>query len=464
MAPRRPSLGLSQQRLGEPGAGPGVGRAGPPGSGGQCQVGAGRLRAALGQGQPAREHPGLQRGDGPAGGLELDRAGAHPADRDGRERLGRPLWSVVRVAGGGDVGLQLGPPGQRQPLRAAEPGEGPCGVGGRRPCGVEVVVEQGGGRQQQLRLRQVHLALAGRERRHGRLGVLPGLGDQAHREQQGRAVDQQGPFLQPHPAVAGRGRVEVLERGGDVAAAGEHAPEVLLHVGLGQGQPVVGAQLLRAHQVGLGGGELPSGAEHDAAVGQGAGLPRGVAGPSQHRQCPTQVLECLVDATDLLQDRGPLDAGPRRTDPGQLVQCRLDRGDGLRRRAAQHQCRGEAHVCLGAELWARRPAGRGDRAAQPRHRDVQPVALHRGHAGGPPGDTDGSPVADRLRVPLGSQAGLLGQVRADGGQAQRLGGPRRRVVVDRRGHLGSGRLARRAAGRTVGVGAQRKRRSLTNGA
>ena len=123
-----------------------------------------------------------------------------------------------------------------------------------------------------------------------------GLGQQAHRQQQVRAVQQadrvDAGVPQPVvcPVVAGQGRRHVTGLRGDEA-------QVVLDLrGRGRhAEPVV--QRLRRAQVGLGEAEVAAEAVQDPAVRQRPGLPHLVAGPAERPQrTPVQLHRLLVEA------------------------------------------------------------------------------------------------------------------------------------------------------------------------
>ncbi|MEU0567359.1 hypothetical protein ABZ297_18520 [Nonomuraea sp. NPDC005983] len=197
-------------------------------------------------------------------------------------------------------------------------------------------VQAGRAGEEEAHLGQADRAPAALELLDGLLGGVPGLRDQADRQQQLAAVGEEpAELVRAQRAEALLGAVEVGERGRDVAPHGAHPAQVHPDDGERQVQVERGAELLRLAQVGLGGGELVAVAVHDAPVRQHPLQPQVVPGPAQGGDGDPVSGERVVAASEMVEDGGALGLGARPRDAVQGGQRAVDLRQRLLRLAAQ---------------------------------------------------------------------------------------------------------------------------------
>src|SRR4029078_12332199 len=131
---------------------------------------------------------------------------------------------------------------------APESGDGITGTGG---CGDGVPLQQGHGRQHELRLRDVYVTSLLHVCLSCLLGGLPRLLDQSHRQQNTGTVQQQRGLDQPELAVSRRRGVKVLQRGGHITSLRIHETEILLRIAGGELQAMLDAEPSRLEEVSL---------------------------------------------------------------------------------------------------------------------------------------------------------------------------------------------------------------------
>jgi hypothetical protein len=118
-----------------------------------------------------------------------------------------------------------------------------------------------------------------------------------------------------------------------------------------------------------------------------------------------EVLERLVQTTEVLQDRGALGPRPGGRHAAQLVHRVVDLTQRLGGRAALHEGAGQTHPRFSEQLRHARAPSRVDGGAVVPYRGRDVTQLDRGHAHRPGGHTGRGPVSqlDRGAVDLGRQ-------------------------------------------------------------
>jgi hypothetical protein len=245
-----------------PGARPDVDRPVPAGAARGGQLSGGHVEAPAVECDARPHQPRVEGRDRPAGRLQLDGCRAGRA-----QQARRPLPRLP-------PSLQRGEAGEGPPWSSPLPTEEPRGVVRSAARHFGVPVHQGGVREHQPRLGEVGVHATTREllgrRRRRALRLL----DEPHRQQQLRAIEEQGRDLGVHVEVASLRAVVLLHRLRHRAAAREDEPEVVLDARPQERRPDRVAGAGRLLQVPFGRSERAAIRVQDRSVAQGPRQPQ----------------------------------------------------------------------------------------------------------------------------------------------------------------------------------------------
>ena len=212
--PRGPPL----QCLGVPGLGALQGGPRATAAAGLLKLGASPAGPALPEAELAGQQPGLGGGDPPARRGQVVGGALQLPDPD-------PAGPAVAR----QLRPQDGEAGQRRPAKAPLVAELPCRLPGFGQAAAGLTIQDRRLGQQQPCLGQADLPALLLEFPDRLLGRLHGLGDQPHRQQQLAPVGEQLADRRALRAQRSLGQVEVVQRGGRIAAQRIDPPQVLVH-------------------------------------------------------------------------------------------------------------------------------------------------------------------------------------------------------------------------------------------